>query len=223
MQVGVGDRGHADEVVGAAEEGAERGGEGLPAPGLQADGGGDHLLLGDVHLEEAVGVLGGEALGVGRVADLAVERDDLLVDRRRARRGRRRRRRGSRPSRRSRRRGARPARGRSRRTAPRGGFATSTRSERSPPSSSTAASGSSSGLPCWLGWSSTAATPEPFLVRAKITAGRSAVERPRVGARRSPRGRGRRSPARPSRRPRRAPPARRCPTRAWSGRAGRAG
>src|SRR5680860_1788992 len=65
----------------ATEEGAEGRAERLPAARLQADGGGDHLLLGDVHLEEAVRVLGGEALRVGRVADLAVERDDFLVDR----------------------------------------------------------------------------------------------------------------------------------------------
>ena len=177
LQVGVGDRRHADEVIGAAEEGAEGGGEGLPAAGLHADRGGDHLLLGDVHLEEAVRVLGGEALGVGRVADLAVERDDLLVDRADPGEG-----------------VAVGAAGRdllaelvgwAARPLPRaisngfgaGGDCTVTLSERIPPSSSTAASGSASGLPCWFSLSSTAATPEPFFVRAKITAGRSASER----------------------------------------------
>ena len=208
LQVGVGDRRHADEVVGAAEEGAEGGGEGLPAPRLQADGGGDHLLLGDVHLEEAVRVLGGEALGVGRVADLAVERDDLLVDRAEPGQGvavgaagrdllaelvgraldRR--------------------RGRSRRTAPRGGFATSTRSERTPPSSSTAASGSGERLAVLVG----------------LVLDRGDAASPSSCGRRSPPGDRRRAPARrrrvdrlevvavdllrrPSRRPRRAPPA----------------
>ena len=36
---------------------------------LHADGGGDELLLGDVHLEVALGELGREELGEGRVAD----------------------------------------------------------------------------------------------------------------------------------------------------------
>ena len=78
------DRRHADEVVGAGEEGGEGRGERLPAPDLQADGGGDHLLLGDEHLEEPVGVGRLEDLRVGRVGDLAVERDDVGRRRRRA-------------------------------------------------------------------------------------------------------------------------------------------
>ena len=81
LQVGARDRPHADEVVGTAEEGAEARGKGLPAAGLEADRRGDHLLLGDEHLEEAVGVLVGEALRIGRVADLGVERDHPLVHR----------------------------------------------------------------------------------------------------------------------------------------------
>ena len=42
------DRRHADEVVGAGEERRERRRERRPAAHLHADGGGDHLLLGDV-------------------------------------------------------------------------------------------------------------------------------------------------------------------------------
>ena len=219
LQVGVGDRRHADEVVGAAEEGAEGRGERLPAARLHADRGGDHLLLGDVHLEEAVGDALREALGVGRVADLGVEGDDVLVDR-------------AEPGQRV----AVGAAGRDllaelvARPLDRCSLDLErlrrrrrlhlTLSERIPPSSSTAASGSASGLPCWFALSSTAATPRPFLVRAKITAGRSAS----CGARRR-----RRSPhvvavdllhvpaagARPSR------AASRCPSRAWSARAAR--
>ena len=75
------DRRHADEVVGAREEGRERRGVRHPAAHLQADGGGDHLLLGDEHLEVAVRVRLAEQLGVRRVGDLAVERDDVAAHR----------------------------------------------------------------------------------------------------------------------------------------------
>ena len=54
LDVRAADRRHADEVVGAAEEGGERRGEGLPAQHLHPDRGRDQLLLGDVHLEEAL-------------------------------------------------------------------------------------------------------------------------------------------------------------------------
>ena len=73
------DRRHADEVVGAREERRERRGERHPAAHLHADRGRDHLLLGDEHLEVAVGVRLAEELGVGRVRDLAVERDDVAA------------------------------------------------------------------------------------------------------------------------------------------------
>ena len=39
-----------------------------------------------------------------------------------------------------------------------------------------ASSGSSRGLPCLPGWSSTALTPLPFLVRANSTLGRPVVD-----------------------------------------------
>ena len=55
-QVGAGDRRHADEVVGAAQEGGEGGGEGYIVAHLHADRGGDQLLFGDEHLEEAIGI-----------------------------------------------------------------------------------------------------------------------------------------------------------------------
>ena len=73
------DRGHANEVVGAGQERGEGRGERLPAAHLQADRGGDHLLLGDVHLEEPLRVGGAKDLGVRGVRDLAVERDDPPV------------------------------------------------------------------------------------------------------------------------------------------------
>ena len=76
---GAADGGHADEVVGAREEGGEGGGERLPAAHLHPDRGGDELLLGDEHLEEALGVGGGEDVGMGRVRHLAVEGDDAAV------------------------------------------------------------------------------------------------------------------------------------------------
>ena len=55
------------------------------------------------------------------------------------------------------------------------GAGTETESLRSPPSSLIASSGSSKGLPCLPGWSSTAFTPLPFLVRATIAVGRPLV------------------------------------------------
>ena len=74
------DGGHADEVVGAREERGEGRGERLPAAHLHPDRGGDQLLLGDVHLEEALrDAPCANDLGVGRVAHLAVERDDVAA------------------------------------------------------------------------------------------------------------------------------------------------
>ena len=80
--VGAADRRHADEVVGPREERREgRGERGPVAPHLEADRRGDHLLLGDVDLDEAVGEGVLEVFGVGRVADLAVEGDDVVAPR----------------------------------------------------------------------------------------------------------------------------------------------
>ena len=73
------DRGHAHEVVGAREERRERGREGLPADDLHPDRRADQLLLGDVHLEVPLGERLAEELGVRRVVDLAVERDDARI------------------------------------------------------------------------------------------------------------------------------------------------
>src|SRR6185503_3910925 len=53
--VGPAHRGHPDEVEGPAPERAVRRGERDPAPNLEADRGRGHLLLGDVHLEVALG------------------------------------------------------------------------------------------------------------------------------------------------------------------------
>ena len=142
--------------------------------GLEADSGRDQLLLGDVHLEVALGVRLREGLGERRVRDLAVEGDDV---------GPRRAERSERVAVRLPRRdlGAELVPGKlelRRRRSRRGldsGFATSIRTSRSPPSSAIAASGSSSGLPWKPFWFSTAATPFPFIVRATTTVGFPAV------------------------------------------------
>ena len=63
------------------EEGGERRGERPPAARLEADSGGDHLLLGDVHLEVALGVRLREHLGERRVGYLAVDGDDVSAGR----------------------------------------------------------------------------------------------------------------------------------------------
>src|ERR687890_2480674 len=76
--VGSGDRGHPDEVVCAREESGEAGGERDPVAYAHPHGCRDHLLLGDKHLEVASGKLLGELLGLGGVADLAVEGDYVL-------------------------------------------------------------------------------------------------------------------------------------------------
>src|SRR5919107_474754 len=76
--VGSGDRGHPDEVVCACEESGEAGGERYPVAYAHPHGRRDHLLLGAKHLEVAPGKLLGELLGLGGVADLAVEGDHVL-------------------------------------------------------------------------------------------------------------------------------------------------
>src|SRR5439155_20488543 len=57
--------------------GTERRRERNLAHGLQADGRTEHVLLPDVHLEEAIGPGLLEVLGVRRVRYLAVEHDDV--------------------------------------------------------------------------------------------------------------------------------------------------
>ena len=74
---GPADRRHPHEVIGTGEERRERRRERPVATHLQADRRGDHLLLGDEHLEVALGVRLGEQLGERRVRNLAVERDDV--------------------------------------------------------------------------------------------------------------------------------------------------
>src|SRR5215218_9732628 len=76
--VGAGDRGHPDKVVGAREESGEAGGERDPVAYTHPHGRRDHLLLGNEHLEVAPGKRLGELLGLGGVADLAVEGDYVL-------------------------------------------------------------------------------------------------------------------------------------------------
>ena len=70
--VGLGDGRHPDEVVGAGEEGGEGGRERPVAARAEAHRGRHQLLLGDEHLEVALGIGLGELVGEGRVAHLAV-------------------------------------------------------------------------------------------------------------------------------------------------------
>ena len=148
---------------------------GHPAAHLHADRGRDHLLLGDEHLEVAVLVRLAEEVRVRRVRHLAVERDHVAAQP--AERGERlavglaRRLLGAEVP------GGQlaPGGGEAVRRAGRRGGPTVTAMSRSPPSSAIAASGSSSGLPCLPGWSSTTLTPLPFFVRATMTVGRPVV------------------------------------------------
>ena len=181
--VGLGDRGHPDEVVGAGEERGERGRERPVAADAEADRGRDQLLFGDEHLEVPLGVGLGELVRVGRVADLAVHGHHVGPG---AERGQRvavglaggdlvaRRVVG----------GQRDLAGRWRgRRAPgssRPGAGPRTAGARSPPSSSMARSAMSggSGLPCQSSRSSTSEKPRPLIVRARMTGGWSAARSP---------------------------------------------
>jgi len=77
---GPGDGRHPDEVIGPGQERGEGGRERPVAAGGDADRGRDQLLLGDEHLEVALGVGLGELVGEGRVADLAVHGDHVGTD-----------------------------------------------------------------------------------------------------------------------------------------------
>ncbi len=68
---------HADLVEGSGEEGGKGGDKGYLPPRLQTNRSPHHVLLGDEHLEKTVLVGFLENLGLGRVADLAVEAHDL--------------------------------------------------------------------------------------------------------------------------------------------------
>ena len=185
-QVDAGDRAHPDEVVGAGEEGGEGGRErAVPAHG-QPGGRGHQLLLGDEHLEVAVGEDVRELVGEGRVADLAVQRDHLRVpgaegDQRVAvglPGGDRRadlvhRRRSARPGRRAG--GCATVVGLSG-TGPGSagsGFGPRSTRLRTPPSSAIARSAMSggNGLPCQPFLFSTSEKPLPLIVLARITVG----------------------------------------------------
>ena len=76
-QVGPADRRHPDEVVGAREEGRERGCERHLPDRLHTDRHADHVLLGDVALDEPIGRHLLDVLGVRGVRDLRVDHDDL--------------------------------------------------------------------------------------------------------------------------------------------------
>ena len=75
--VGLRDAGHADDVVGAAEERRKGRGERLVAADAHPHRGRDQLLLGDPHLEEPLGVRLGELVRVRRVRHLRVHRHHL--------------------------------------------------------------------------------------------------------------------------------------------------
>ena len=73
------DRRHANEVEGARNERREGRRKRDQPEDLHADRRGDHLLLGDVHLEESVGRGFLEILGVRRVGHFRVEHDDVFA------------------------------------------------------------------------------------------------------------------------------------------------
>ena len=73
------DRRHADEVIRAREERGERRSERDEVDDLHPDGRSDHLLLGDVHLEEPLGRGLLEVLRMRGVRHLRVEHDDVLA------------------------------------------------------------------------------------------------------------------------------------------------
>jgi len=81
--VHLGDPGHPDEVVGAGEEHREGTGEGHVAAHCKPDRARHQLLLGDEHLEVPFRTDLLEFLGVGGVADLAVQDHDLGAGRQR--------------------------------------------------------------------------------------------------------------------------------------------
>jgi hypothetical protein len=74
-----GDSRHPDEVVGAGEERSEGGREGDISADGHAHGGRDELLLGDEHLEVALGMRLGEVLRVGGVVHLPVQGDHVAA------------------------------------------------------------------------------------------------------------------------------------------------
>ena len=224
VHVRAADRRHPDEVVGAREEGRERRRERLPLPHLGAHGGCDQLLLRDVHLEVALRERVGELLRVRRVAHLAVHGHHVAaggaerLERVAVRLSRRR---------------VLPSSYTGSSSSPDvsntcgvpvlTGLRTSTVRLRSPPSSSTALSGSSSALPCHPFLFSTRATPLPLIVCATITeGGPSWPSHPRRPDR-SRRGCVRRSGRHAIRTHARAPCRRKDPSRASSRRAARAG
>jgi hypothetical protein len=68
---------HADKVVGTREEHRKGGGEQHVPPDGEPDGCGHQLLLNDEHLVVPLGADLLELLGVGGVADFAVQDNDL--------------------------------------------------------------------------------------------------------------------------------------------------
>ena len=60
-------------------EGGEGGEPGHEAEGGHAGGHADHVLLGDAHLEEAIGMGGGEDVGPGRVGEITIEHDQIGI------------------------------------------------------------------------------------------------------------------------------------------------
>ena len=84
---GIGNTRHTDLVEGAAEERGEGRGKGAFAACGQADRRRDKLLLGDIHLEEAVREGFVELIGVSRVGNLAVQSHDIVAERAQGRDG----------------------------------------------------------------------------------------------------------------------------------------
>src|SRR5690606_18816528 len=76
--LGIRDR-DADLVVTAGDEAGEGAGEGDLAAKRQPGGGPEHVRLLDSHLEEAIGELLPEELGLGRLGEVGVQDDDVLA------------------------------------------------------------------------------------------------------------------------------------------------
>src|SRR5437660_6243836 len=79
LHVEVSETGKADEIGGTREEAGERRSEGNLAGGCEAHRCSDHVLLGDVHLEETIGSDFLEELGVSGVLNVPVGTDNVLV------------------------------------------------------------------------------------------------------------------------------------------------
>ena len=80
FDVGPRDREHVDLIDGAGDELGEAAGEGDFAARGQPARDREHILLGDLAFEEAVRMELGKTVGVCRIAHVAVDRNDAIID-----------------------------------------------------------------------------------------------------------------------------------------------